>query len=321
MKISLFMGVGAACAALVSIPAAAQDTATINQNQFSRSESYQRIDNRGIPNQAPAIALGNIYGLNPCATGVSVGVTTPLVGVGGAFSTIDDECQLRNNAALTVSALKDEALAREIMCAVPVFREAAQRVGRPCMQDGGLPIALRPGVAPDGAGSASLMPYAPRAQSLPPDAIPPAVAPTPVPPANGPGLRGVSVEPGARPAFCAAPGLVIDAYPECRTAARPERSAAAARPAASPLAGPSARPRPSQPAVETGNSLNPASGRISDATRNRAATNGCEIFLEIAPQFYDTCVVRNSTRTIANTASATDTRAASMVEGHRLAAR
>ena len=220
MKGKLFMGMGAAFAALISVSggARAQDTTqTFNQNNtnFSRSESYERIDNRGIPHQAPSLGLGNIYGLNPCATGVSVGVTTPLVGVGGAFSTIDSECQLRNNAAIAVSALKDESAAREIMCEVEVFRKAAMRIGRPCIIDGGVPLALRAGSTVDTASAASLAPLPPSNRGLPPDVLPPIAGQQPNPaPTNGSSRQLV---PGVDqlPALCSTPGLVLRLYPEC----------------------------------------------------------------------------------------------------------
>lgn len=212
-RFCVFLGVGAAMAALASLPAAAQEV--------QRQEFYQRNDvyNYGLPrnhHQAPSIGLGSIYGLNPCATGVSVGATMPLFGVAGAFSTIDEECQIRNNVALTVSALKDEALAREIMCGVESFRVAAARIGRPCIRDGGVPIALTPGSNPDTATASQLIP-SPSA-GLPPNALPPVPPAQPAPPVNGNpapgGFRGASLA-APRPAFCEVPGLNVASYPEC----------------------------------------------------------------------------------------------------------
>ena len=52
-------------------------------------------------------------------SGRLAGVTTPLFGIaGGAISTTDKDCETRNTAALTITGLKDEATAREIMCEV-----------------------------------------------------------------------------------------------------------------------------------------------------------------------------------------------------------
>lgn len=217
-RFRVFLVVGAALAALASSPAAAQEA--------QRQEFYQRSDvyNYGLPrnhHQAPSIGLGSIYGLNPCATGVSVGATMPLFGIGGAFSTIDEECQIRNNVALTVSALKDEALAREIMCSVESFRAAAIRIGRPCIKDGGVPIALSHGANPETATSSQLMPVP--SAGLPPSALPPVPPAQPAPPVNGNpapgGFRGARLAP--RPAFCEVPGLNTALYPECGAAAAP----------------------------------------------------------------------------------------------------
>ena len=237
MRRVLLVAAGVALAALASFPVAAQDSAQTftnnsnsTSNSFSRNESYERIDNRGIPRQAPALGLGNIYGLNPCATGVSVGVTTPLVGVGGAFSTIDSECQTRNNAAIAVSALRDEAIAREIMCTVPRFREAALRVGRPCIQDGGVALVL-PSSAPAGSNNSGDLPGkldVPRgAVQLPADAMPPRTFPGSG--TNGdPRLRSESGVP--TPPFCNLPGLARRMYPECNGEVAASAGAQAALP-------------------------------------------------------------------------------------------
>jgi hypothetical protein len=230
-RFCVLLGVGVAVATLASPAARAQEN-------VQRSESYYRNDiyNYGLPrnhHQAPSLGLGNIYGLNPCATGVSVGATMPLFGIGGAFSTIDEECQLRNNVALTVSALKDEALAREIMCNVEAFRAAAIRIGRPCIRDGGQPIALTQGSNPETATSSQLMPVP--SAGLPPNALPPVPPAQAAPPVNGNpapgGFRGAALA-APRPAFCEVPGLNTAVYPEC-SGARAETAAPAA-PAAGP---------------------------------------------------------------------------------------
>jgi hypothetical protein len=194
MRTAILMVVGAAFAALTAAPspARAQGVQTLNEN----------INNSGIGREAPALGLSNIYGLNPCATGAAVGVTTPLFGIGGAVSNIDRECETRNNAAVVISGLKDMALAREILCGIKDVREAAVRIGKPCLQD--MPAQPTASAAPAGA-----------------PATPVAAVSAPAPAVAGNDLR-----PNA-PAFCHTPGLAIGLYPEC--SARPAALPALAR--------------------------------------------------------------------------------------------
>lgn len=258
---------GVAIATLIVHPVSAQEfpTQTINQNY--RSEIIQRNINEGlprnyrIPQQAPSLGLGNIYGLNPCAAGVSVGVTTPVGGVGGAWSRIDDECQTRNNAAILVSGLRDEAASREVLCTIPSIRQAFIRVGRPCIADGGAAIVM-PGHFPAGAGQAAQFTNAQGSQSvqgsqgvgpagtqLPATALPPSVP------------RGGSLDGDPRlrsqvPSFCNTPGLDPGMYPECSG-----RQIAQQRGEASPPHRPVVvRSRPTAPTQ----SFSPATGRIGD---------------------------------------------------------
>ncbi|HWL83515.1 MAG TPA: hypothetical protein VNR89_21380 [Roseomonas sp.] len=300
MKVRAFMGVGAAFAALASSPVLAQDanTQTINQNlrQEYYENSTQRIINEGIPkvpHQAPSLGLGNIYGLNPCATGVSLGATTPLFGIGGAFSNIDSECQTRNNAAVLVSGLRDEAAAREVLCTIPTIREAFIRVGRPCISDGGRAIVL-PSNYPAGAGQAgSYMGDGVGAAGtqLPPTALPPAAPGSPMraPQVDGdPRLRSQAA-PDA-PAFCRTPGLDISVYPECtgdRTAedrprspvrrrAEPSSPSGPADMARRPEAKPSARreaPAKQTAPTETSAPARPVLGSLSASTTDCAAAS------------------------------------------------
>lgn len=102
---------------------------------FSQQSITENLNNTGIPRQAPALGLPSIYGLNPCSSGATLGVTTPLFGIGGAISDIDRECETRNNAAVVITGLKDEILGREILCEIKDIRQAAIRVGKPCLQD------------------------------------------------------------------------------------------------------------------------------------------------------------------------------------------
>ena len=196
------MGMGAALAALVSIRAAQaqtdSNTSTINSNE--------QVSNHGLPHQAPAIGLSSIYGLNPCATGSALGISTPLVGVGGAISTIDKECETRNNAAIAVSALQDAPLAREILCNISDIRQASMRLGRPCMMDqkpGAVAVAPAPQTQSAPANAAQPAPSS--SSQLPPNALPPAVAKPIV----------ASLPARSLPAFCQTPGLILKLYPAC----------------------------------------------------------------------------------------------------------
>jgi hypothetical protein len=168
---------------------------------LAQSTFTENINNTGIPRNAPALGLSNIYGLNPCATGTSVGVTTPLFGIGGAASTIDKECESRNNAAVVITGLKDELLAREILCAIKDVRDAAIRVGKPCLQD--KPPPRIASVAPETP--------APKAPSAASDKNTEQVAATP---AVTPVAASISIQANA-PAFCRVKGLDVSLYPEC----------------------------------------------------------------------------------------------------------
>lgn len=174
----------------------------------------ENINNTGIPRQAPSLGLGQIYGLNPCATGATAGVTTPLFGIGGAISTIDRECETRNNAAVVVTGLKDEAMAREILCTIKDVREAAARIGKPCMGDGRTVSEASYTVAQQmGTPEATSQIVAQTPSTIVPVnlAAPPAAQPSqaPVPPP-----QSTSVRPDA-PAFCHAKDLAVYLYPEC----------------------------------------------------------------------------------------------------------
>lgn len=204
------MGMGVAFATPVFLAGSAwaqtdPNTATVNSNQ--------QIYNHGLPHQAPAIGLSSIYGLSPCATGASVGISTPLVGLGGAISTIDKDCETRNNAAVTVTALQDAPLAREIFCSIPDFRQASLRLGKPCLVDQrpGAVAAAPPTPTPSTPANLAL-PAPPSTSQLPPNAAPPAVA-RPL---------SASVPAASLPAFCKIPGLALDLYPMCSNEAGTE---------------------------------------------------------------------------------------------------
>ncbi|HBK08803.1 MAG TPA: hypothetical protein DDZ81_23600 [Acetobacteraceae bacterium] len=167
---------------------------------FSQQQTLtENVNNTGIPRNAPPLALANIYGLNPCSSGTTVGLSTPLFGIGGAVASIDKECETRNNAAVVVTGLKDETLAREILCEIKDIRNAALRIGKPCLQDQQPPkVALvepsKPAVAP---------------------AVVPAVAPAVVPaviPVVKPTRMAIRQD---APAFCYINNLDLALYPDC----------------------------------------------------------------------------------------------------------
>ncbi|MBV9750815.1 MAG: hypothetical protein JO157_18570 [Acetobacteraceae bacterium] len=213
MRTKLLMGVGAALAVVAPFTVPAGWAQQTPDNTAFLNET---INNKGLPHQAPSIGLPAIYGLNPCATGAAAGVTTPLFGISGAISNIDRECETRNNAAVAVTAIKDEAVAREIMCNVKDFREASLRVGKPCLIDQRRPVAAAPAGAPV-AAAASAVPT-PIAAAVAP-AAPPAPAAAPATPAL---LRDA-------PAFCHRPDLDLALYPDCTSrSAQPSTRADAA---------------------------------------------------------------------------------------------
>lgn len=212
----LFAGT-AAMLGVISAPTHAQ---TITEN----------VNNTGLPGyprQAPALSLSNIYGLNPCSTGTSVGVTTPLFGIGGAMSNIDRECETRNNAAVVITGLKDETLAREILCTITDIRQAAVRVGKPCLQD-------QPRVAAvSSLQSAPWMASATQDNAAPPQ-VSQASQVSQVSQVNAAPAQPntVAAVPQDAPAFCRTSGLVVSLYPECT--------------------GPAVQARLSKPATDTG---------------------------------------------------------------------
>lgn len=275
MRITIIL---AACIAAVTLaPQRGMAQATITEN----------INNTGIPRNAPSLGLSNIYGLNPCATGSSVGVTTPLFGLGGAISDIDRECETRNNAAVVITGLKDEALAREILCEIKDVRQAAIRVGRPCLQDqrtasagAPAPVASAP-PAPGPILAAAAVPAPVLSTPLPPPAATPVLQPGgPVRLAPTPTVSEAAPTPPATvvagaPAFCRTPGLQVSLYPECTTAPSPA-------PAPKPVV--QAKPAPRQPTRAALPAVEPAGAPVplpptppAAATVTTAAIPGCNI--------------------------------------------
>jgi hypothetical protein len=158
----------------------------------------QNLNNTGIPRQTPSLGLGQIYGLNPCATGATAGVTTPIFGIAGAVSNIDRECETRNNAAVVITALHDTSMAREVLCTIKDVRDAAARIGQPCLGD-----------APNShevshAGAASTRNQDVHAEMRVPPKVNQQRAED-----GGPGVLSNA------PAFCRTKNLVLSLYPEC----------------------------------------------------------------------------------------------------------
>jgi hypothetical protein len=229
---------GAAVAALGSGPVWAQDTITENLN------------NTGIPRNAPALGLPSIYGLNPCSSGAAVGVTTPLFGIGGAIANIDKECETRNNAAVVITGLKDEAMAREILCQIKDIRQAARRLGKPCLED---------------EGTSKVSSAAPANPVQPEQAV--AVAQPVIQPVVQPVALSIRTD---APAFCHTRGLDLRLYPDCTG-----QSASAS------TVGPSGSVRPPPKVIQTAVPTKPSrTPKIRDGValaegRQPGDTSGC----------------------------------------------
>jgi hypothetical protein len=211
MRRLLLAGVmGAALAAPIITSAMAQTVPTDPQG-FSPYNTHGTLDeniNTPVVRNAPALGLSSIYGLNPCSLGASVGVTTPLFGIGGAISTTDKDCETRNTAALAITGLKDEEAGREIMCVIKEFREAVARLGKPCIADqSSRPVAVNTPPAP------AIAQQAPTQQ--------PSLAVT----------KPGEIAPNA-PAFCQTPGLVLSSYPECTQSHATQTESSGAKPIA-----------------------------------------------------------------------------------------
>lgn len=82
----------------------------------------------------PEVNPPAIVGTNPCAVGISAGMSLPGFGVGGGYSYSDTGCERRATAALAFST-GQQALGREIMCDDPAVRAARRRLGDLCMED------------------------------------------------------------------------------------------------------------------------------------------------------------------------------------------
>lgn len=118
-----------------TVPTTASGQVATDPMGYSPYNTHSVINETGIPRQAPALSLAPVYGLNPCSVGASIGVTTPVVGIGGAVSSADPACEARNNAALAVTAFHNEVLAREMLCQRKEWREAWKTIGKPCIED------------------------------------------------------------------------------------------------------------------------------------------------------------------------------------------
>jgi len=130
-----------------------------------------------------------------------------LFGIGGATASIDKECETRNNAAVVITGLKDETLAREILCQIKDVRDAAVRVGKPCLQDQPTPRV------------ASAVPETPTPKTAAVEPAKPA-KPDVAEPAIKHVAAAVPIQANAPP-FCRVKGLDVTLYPECTTMQAP----------------------------------------------------------------------------------------------------
>jgi hypothetical protein len=83
------------------------------------------------PDVAPP---GQFGGTNPCAVGVSGGVSVAGVGIGGGGTWGSDGCERRNSAVILFQAgMPDVAVA--LLCQDSEIRQAFRDAGKPCPQD------------------------------------------------------------------------------------------------------------------------------------------------------------------------------------------
>ncbi len=92
-----------------------------------------------------------------CAIGTSVGAQGASFGLSFGTSNIDANCQLLEQIRSAASVLGDRATAAEMMCEVPAYKAARERLGKPC---GTLTTAK---AAPVAAPQATAKPVAARA--------------------------------------------------------------------------------------------------------------------------------------------------------------
>jgi len=111
-----------------------------------------------ITSNSPAVNLGNAVP-NVSAPNLATTLTETCMGstsagaaaAGWGFSfgtTWRDHACVRRLDARQMTAFGDMATAREMMCDSDLVREAAKRVGRPCMEDGGVPYGTVAQAAP-----------------------------------------------------------------------------------------------------------------------------------------------------------------------------
>ena len=96
------------------------------------SDLSQMVPNVSAPNLATTLT-------ETCMGSTSGGASA--AGWGFSFGTTwrDSAC-VRRLDARQMSAFNDISTAREMMCDSELVREAAKRVGKPCMEDGGVPF-------------------------------------------------------------------------------------------------------------------------------------------------------------------------------------
>lgn len=93
------------------------------------------------PHQTPtAYAPTIISGAETCGVPISGGGSGGLFGFALGFAVPERDCRMIR-ASQQAQRLGDGAVAREIMCEVPAFRDAARRAGQPCAADRAAPAA------------------------------------------------------------------------------------------------------------------------------------------------------------------------------------
>lgn len=131
-----------------------QGSAASSSTQVDSNVNNQFTTNSDMSQMVPSVVAP---GLATTLTETCMGSTSAGgsgAGFGFSFGTTwrDSAC-VRRLDARQMSGFGDIATAREVMCDSDLVREAAKRVGRPCMEDGGKPFGEN---VPQSTGEPSL---------------------------------------------------------------------------------------------------------------------------------------------------------------------
>jgi hypothetical protein len=74
----------------------------------------------------------NVMPTAACALGTSFGLQAATFGVSFGNGSVDANCQLLEQVRSVATVLNDKQTAAEMMCEVPSYRAARQRLGKPC---------------------------------------------------------------------------------------------------------------------------------------------------------------------------------------------